>query len=262
MLMFPSNMKSPASLLGRLIVSASFTFLVVAPASALLVHTETMPNGLPAEFSKSSGNFFYLEGESVQGAATFSSTQQEDIARTLYRTSPVGSDQAGNNFWTNAGNGAQNNQVASRGGPTVAAYTNISVYWADLSLSITPGVYDVWVWGQPGFAGIAAGKTAAETTNTYSFYGGTSQAATNTATSIGSVTMSAVAGDWGWKQIGQISITQGLDSFRLSISTTNASTSFDTVLLTAAVPEPSTVALAALGAIVLGVTVRRRCRRS
>ena len=256
--MFPSNMKSPASLLGRLAVSASLTFLVVAQASAVLVHTETMPNGLPAGFSKSSDNFFYLEGESVPSAATFSSAQQEDIERTLYRTSPVGSDQAANNYWTNGGVGTLNNQVATRGNPSVAAYTNISVYWADLSLSITPGVYDVWVWGQPGFSGIASGKTAAETTNTYSFFGGTSLAATNSATAIGSVTMSAFAGDWGWKQIGQISITQGLDSFRLSISTTNASTTFDTVLLTAAVPEPSTVALAALGALVLGVTVRRR----
>jgi len=259
-LMFPSNMKSPVSLLGRLAISASLSFLVVAHAAAVLVHAETMPAGLPAEFSKSAGNFFYLEGESGPGAATFSSAQQEDIARTLYRTSPVGSTSAENNFWSSAGVGSLNNQVASRGTPSVAAYTNISLYWSNVSLSITTGIYDVWVWGQPGFAGLAAGKTAAETTNTYSFYGGTTQAATDSATSIGSVTMSAATGDWGWKRIGQITITEGLDSFRLSTSTTNAAIAFDTVLLTAAVPEPSAIALGcfALGALLFQSGLRRK----
>ncbi len=208
---------------------------------ATVVHNAGIPTGLDANF-KTSSTYIYLEAEtSTQGASD--TLASADVGHTFYRTSVSPTDN-----WSSQ-SAYDSVRYAVRGSDS-GSYSNVNVYWENITATLPAGSYDIYVRAFPS------------TNGTQTFTLSAADSIANLASGVTSTsltTSTTYAGTARWYRIGSVDLTAGTDSFGLTIGTSTSTVRFDSVLLVgpaAAVPEPSS--LLVMGLPVLSLLVRRR----
>lgn len=221
-----------------------------AGAEAALIHINNMPS-TETTFNKDTNAFVYLEGESADRDTSDTFADPRDQSHTFFRNDANPSDS-----WS-AGTSYNNAKFGTRGSDT-GTYSNINAYWENLTGTNLPaGTYNVYVRAFP--------SANSNSTETFTFYAGTSRTNVDSASAVsgGTVTTgTAYKGTERWYQVGTIDLTTAMNTFKLSTSTTNSTVRFDTVLLTGgpvSIPEPTTGMLALVsGAAMLTRRGRRK----
>jgi hypothetical protein len=229
---------------------------LVAQGLTAVVHTTSIPAGVPADF-KQNGNYLYLDLETAAQSTGAGDTNNDPI-KTLFSTQQtdccwgLSSDQGYR--WAYRGSGNQSSLSAS-------------IYWVNLPAP-QAGLWDVYLYH-------TLNSTQNDTTTlksiTDTFYvgtdygGSTSQQSLVGQMTLGSATISSRAANpqiYQWDYLGRIALDGStLDSFRLKMDAAYALERGDTVLMVR-LPEPGAAALlAAGGAGLLLWLVGRRKRR-
>jgi hypothetical protein len=216
------------------------------PASAALVHTDTLPGSLTSDRT-----LIYLD---VELASQATSDTNNDPARTWFRTGETGC------CWGSyVGGGAR---FANRGSGN-QSHLNESTFWADIP---TPeaGLWDVYIHHRLDST-VNDTTTLKSVTNTFYVGSGLSGSTLLDQALVGAATISSTDATPHidlWDYLGPISLDgTTIDSFRLNLDAVYAVQRVDAVLLVR-LPEPSTIAmLLGLGGVGLLASFRRLRRR-